>query len=195
MLFMYMEFCEVLWVSSGHNFKYCYMNLYLKREAIHSNYMEIKIEVSSWSLGMPGSHGSSSQKALIPCTVPVLRLPIREFGLGRDCCYSDLQRAFQEIRAAGVFRGILGHLGDPSSWEDGPVCPFRVRHLMFRTACLLYFLHMPHLMVNLNEVSVTGHSKHSAKVQNCHFYYKVTFLHIRTISDQKCSFSSVSQIH
>lgn len=47
MLFMYIEFYEVLLVSSGHNFKYCYMNLYLKREAIYSNYMEIKIEVSS----------------------------------------------------------------------------------------------------------------------------------------------------
>jgi len=44
--FMCVEFYEVLGVSSGHNFKYCYMNLYLKREAIYSNYMDIKVEVS-----------------------------------------------------------------------------------------------------------------------------------------------------
>lgn len=56
---------------------------------------------------------------------------------------------------------------------------------MLRTVCLLYLLHVRHLMVNLTEVSVTGHSKHSAKVQICHFYYKVTFVQIRTISDQK----------
>lgn len=159
--------------------------------------MEIKLEVLSLILGLLVLNGSSSQKALIPCTVPVLLLPIREFGLGRDCCYSDLQGAFQKIQAVGVFRGILDQYEHPSSWEDlsGPVCPFKVRDLMLRTVYLLYLLHVPHLMVNLNEISVSGHSKHSAKVQICHFYYKVTFLHIRTISDQKCSFSSVSQIH
>lgn len=37
---------------------------------------------------------------------------------------------------------------------------------------------------NVKEVPVAGHSKHSAGVPICHFYYKVTFLHIRTISDQ-----------
>lgn len=128
---------------------------------------------------MPGSNGSNSQKALICSTVPVLRLPIREFGLGRDCCYSDLQGAFQEIWAASVFRGIPGHLGDPLSWEDGPVCPFRVRGLMLRTVYLLYLLHVPHLMVNLNEVFVTGHSKHSAKVQICHCCSKVHSFYIQ----------------
>lgn len=34
-------------------------------------------------------------------------------------------------------------------------------------------------------------SKHSARVHSCQFYYKLTFLHVRTISDQKCSFSCV----
>lgn len=147
---------------------------------------------------MPGSHGTSSLKALIPGTVLVLQLPVSEFGIGIDCCNSNLQGTFQEIEATGTFRGVLGHLGDLPSCEDGPVRPFRVRDLLSRTVYLLYLLHMPHLMVNLNEICLLLAIPNTQ--QKCRSVISitkctVTFLDIRTISDQKRSFSSASQAH
>jgi len=91
---------------------------------------------------MPGSHESNSQKALIPGTVPVLQLPVREFFLGETVATAISKGYSRKYGLAGVFRGIPGHLGDPLSWEDRPVCPFRVKGLMLRTVCLLYLLHV-----------------------------------------------------
>lgn len=134
------EFCAhgVLWSAlSGHNVNYCYVNVYLKRETIYSNYRRSQLNILC--LG----HINSSQKALISYTVPVLRLPLMEFGLGDDCCHSDLKA---ELQAVGMFRHFPGHSGDPSPWDSGHICPFRVWGLLFWTVCLLYLLYLPHLM-------------------------------------------------
>lgn len=124
-----------IWWSalSGLYVNYCYVNLYLKRETIYSNYGGSQLNILY----------VCSQKALISYIFPVLRLPVMEFGLGDECCHSDLKA---EIQAAEMFRHISGHSGDPSPWDNGHICPFRVWGLLFWTVCSLYLLYLPHLM-------------------------------------------------
>lgn len=142
------------------------------------------IKLNSWPALVKWKQLSESP---ITFTVPVLRFPVREFGLGWDCCYSDFQGAFQEGRDVGVFREIAGHLEDP-------LCGGRTS--------LSLQSHRPDaqdsvFIVFSARASSDGQpywslcSKHSARVHSCQLYYEVTFLHIRTESDQKCSFSCV----